>query len=162
MAMDPCSNVDPFSVNYVNDMRKHLHCCFEEGLLSKFQIEPSGRKYWVLKTLSVNLYCMCRQPERGPMACCNTWYHPGCIYIPYLRRLLKIKMISFPAWAALLVSFVDSFMYMYICKLNVTLCRCFQQKDEEPSIEHKWTGWYRHYFCPQVSFLCVWCMQYII
>ena len=86
MAMDLCNNVDPFTVFYVkHQMRKHLCCCFEEGLLSPFQSLPIERKARVLKTLTFNLYCVCRQPERGQMACCDecdTWYHPGCIYIP--------------------------------------------------------------------------------
>ncbi len=78
----------------------------------------------------------------------------------YRRRLLKIKMISFPG-AALLVSFVDSFIYMYMYKLNVTLCRCFQQKDEEPSpFEHKWTGRYRLIFVISVLCMCDVCSIY--
>ncbi len=137
MAMDLCSNVDPFAVDYVNDMRKQLRCCFEEGLLSQFQSEPSGRKDRVLKILSVNLYCVCRQPERGPMACCdecNTWYHPGCIYIP--QEVIQDEDDLIP-WSCPSCEFCQ---FSCTRKLKIILCRCFQQKDKELSIERKWIG----------------------
>ena len=88
MAMDLCCDVDPFLLDYENvnrRMRKHLSCCFEERMLSQFPSQPIEREDRLLGTVHIDLYCVCRQPEHGQMACCDecdTWYHPGCIYIP--------------------------------------------------------------------------------
>lgn len=33
----------------------------------------------------INVYCVCRQPKRLPMACCDQcleWYHSECVTIP--------------------------------------------------------------------------------
>ena len=88
MAMDLCCDVDPFLLDYENvnrGMRKHLSCCFEERMLSQFPSQPIEREDRLLGTVHIDLYCVCRQPEHGQMACCDecdTWYDPGCIYIP--------------------------------------------------------------------------------
>ena len=75
MAMDLCSDLDPFAMDYMSDEMRNHHC-FEEGIF-KESVEFLGQ---------LILSCIvCRQPEHGQMACCDecdTWYHPGCIFIP--------------------------------------------------------------------------------
>ena len=85
MAVDLCSDLDPFAIDYMTDeMRNHLCHCFEEGIILQFPSKIIQRESRVLRTVDIELYCVCRQPEHGQMACCDefdTWYHPGCIFI---------------------------------------------------------------------------------
>ena len=85
MATDLCRNVDPYSSFYEQKiMRAHLKSCFETTKISPFPSSTVVKKQRILKTIVINLYCICRQPEVCPMvACdkCGEWYHKECANI---------------------------------------------------------------------------------
>lgn len=89
MALDLCNGVDPFEHSYQqSQMREHLKCCFEKIQLTRFQLATNSsecRQIRVVEEVTVEVFCICRLPEKPPMACCEscgTWYHQGCINIP--------------------------------------------------------------------------------
>lgn len=89
MAYDLCRGIDPFVRNYnQSNMYDHLKSCFGKGELTAFPatISNSGRKHQrVVAEVEVPIYCICRLPEREPMACCDAcgnWYHQQCVQIP--------------------------------------------------------------------------------
>ena len=86
MAYDLCRGIDPVTVAYCQPkMRRHMEFCFEQESLMEF---PSSTRIYqrrLVNSLSVALYCVCRQPEHTPMACCdhcNVWFHASCVDIP--------------------------------------------------------------------------------
>ena len=89
MAFDLCSGVDPFTQEVIQDaMRHHLVQCFECEEMSSFPksiCKSVDRKTRVLESVSVPIFCICRQVEYGNMARCDRcgeWFHQGCIVIP--------------------------------------------------------------------------------
>lgn len=88
MAIDLCCGTDPFVQQVIQDqMRTHLLDCFEREKISPFpkatMKESNGNR--VFKSVSIDLYCVCRGPERTPMASCDVcmnWFHPDCVSIP--------------------------------------------------------------------------------
>lgn len=87
-ASDLCANGDPFTRVYSeSQFWSHLLKCFISEKMTPF---PSRSK----KSMSgerlagfypVDIFCVCRQPERLPMVCCDTcceWYHSNCAQIP--------------------------------------------------------------------------------
>ena len=89
MAYDLCCGIDPFTQQVVQDqMRKHLLSCFEKQEISSFPKIPrqtlDSRKR-VVKSVSFEIYCVCRGPEVLPMASCDVcldWFHPTCLHVP--------------------------------------------------------------------------------
>ena len=85
MATDLCRNVDPYSSFYEQRrMRAHLKSCFETKKISPFPSSTVVKKQRILKTIVINLYCICRQPEVCPMVSCDKcgeWYHKECANI---------------------------------------------------------------------------------
>lgn len=86
-AADLCENIDPFSrVYYESRFRSHLLTCFLSEKIAPF---PSRRRRSVLeervtKISVTDIFCICRLPEKLPMACCDAcceWYHPSCMEI---------------------------------------------------------------------------------
>ena len=86
-AADLVENKDPFTRSYFQSkLRGHLNKCFDAEKISTF---PSrSRRVPEKRTADIsviNVYCVCRQPERLPMACCDQcleWYHSECVTIP--------------------------------------------------------------------------------
>lgn len=87
-ATDLCNNVDPFSrVYYESKFRDHLLKCFVSEKIASF---PSRDRKIVLaerltKVIMTDIFCICRLPEKLPMACCDLcseWHHPSCVTIP--------------------------------------------------------------------------------
>ena len=87
MASDLCRGIDPFDVKYCQDeMRKHLENCIKKQSMTQF---PSsirrGIQRRIVKSLHMDIHCLCRQPEHPPMVCCDCcdkWYHSGCVEVP--------------------------------------------------------------------------------
>jgi len=74
MATDLCRDIDPIYVTYHQDkMRQHLAKSFEQQALSPFpsDINSSSEKCRVIHTKTVEIYCICRQPEFVPMIECD-------------------------------------------------------------------------------------------
>ena len=87
MAYDLCAGKDPFQLFYDQArFRTHLESCFHQEMITDFaSVNQTRRKKRVINHLSVDVHCICRQPERLPMVCCDTcssWYHEGCVQIP--------------------------------------------------------------------------------
>jgi len=75
MATDLCRDTDPICVTYHQDkMRQHLAKSLEQHALSPLpsDINSSSEKCWVIHTTSVEIYCICRQPEFVPMIECDS------------------------------------------------------------------------------------------
>lgn len=87
MAFDLCNSIDPITFTYCQDqMREHLQVCFEQKILTHLPSVVRGKvKQRSVMSVTVELFCLCRQPEHLPMACCDLceeWFHPGCVAIP--------------------------------------------------------------------------------
>ena len=85
--VDLCCGVDPSTEKRIqSEMRDHLLSYFESEKISPFPKKKGmAQGDRIIKTVSVDIYCMCRQPEDGPMArCayCHQWYHDRCVPIP--------------------------------------------------------------------------------
>ena len=88
-AFDLCSGDDPYESLYDQDaMRSHLVKCFERQEFKHFpritenSLLPKRR---VRSTITVKVYCHCRELEKCPMASCDKcheWYHDTCEQIP--------------------------------------------------------------------------------
>lgn len=88
-AFDLCSGDDPYESLYDQDaMRSHLVKCFERQEFKQFprvtenSLLPKRR---VRSTITVKVYCHCRELEKCPMASCDKcheWYHDTCEQIP--------------------------------------------------------------------------------
>ncbi len=87
MATDLCFKSDPFHASYVQDeMRSHLERCFESGQMTQFprtSASRDGKSNRLCSTLSLEIFCICRQPEAFlTMVCCDDcdqWFHEGCM-----------------------------------------------------------------------------------
>ena len=95
MATDLCRGVDPFNVLYHQaKMRPHLAECYERSVLSPFPSSDNlaKRKCCILSTTTIDVYCICRQPEVKPMiGCdkCSDWYHTKCVGVTdHMLKLL--------------------------------------------------------------------------
>ena len=89
MAFDLCSGIDPFTQEVVQErMREHLVSCFEKGKISAFAKVPRKameRRRRIVNSVSVGIYCVCRNVDVGEMVMCDVcceWYHRRCISIP--------------------------------------------------------------------------------
>ena len=87
-AADLCEDRDPFSrVYYESRFRSHLLKSFVSEEIAPF---PSrGRKSVseerLIEVCVTGVFCVCRFPEKLPMACCDAcseWYHCSCVAIP--------------------------------------------------------------------------------
>ena len=87
MAADLCRDLDPATVSYHQEkMRSHLKQCYEKSHLSPFpsNICAFRKKKEVVDTITVEIYCICRQPEKIPMVecdLCSEWYHTECVNV---------------------------------------------------------------------------------
>ena len=82
-----CAGLDVTRLKYdQNKMRNHLMKCLEVGVMTLF---PSMKRMEIdavphLQTEVVDLYCHCREPERGRMIQCKTcreWFHSQCVTV---------------------------------------------------------------------------------
>jgi len=67
-------------------MRKHLHDCFNNGVLTPFskQLKSQSVLYSVYKVERFKVYCSCKMPEEFDtkmILCdqCHTWFHYKCV-----------------------------------------------------------------------------------
>lgn len=88
-AFDLCSGNDPYQSLYDQGaMRSHLVNCFERQEFKRFPRvteNPLPSKMRVLSTVTVKVYCHCRELEKCPMVSCDKcheWYHDTCERIP--------------------------------------------------------------------------------
>ena len=87
MAFDLCAGSDPFETIYNQQkIRSHLFSCFELGDLTAFpSVKQKGNKQRVLHISSVEVFCVCRQPKKLPMTCCDSCseqFQNTCVSIP--------------------------------------------------------------------------------
>lgn len=86
-ACDLCAGRDPSTRIYdQSKFRSHYKNCLVSEYITSF---PSRRKsssrQRVVEEVIVAIFCLCRQPERLPMVCCDIcdeWFHNSCLYIP--------------------------------------------------------------------------------
>ena len=78
-----CAGLDVTTLQYApKSMRRHLMRCLEGGVIAPFPHQQVERKTAILNSEHVEVYCHCRQPERGRMIqCgqCSEWFHSKCI-----------------------------------------------------------------------------------
>ena len=85
MATDLCRDIDPAYLHYHQDqMRMHLKKCYEELAIAPFPstLKSVNTKQRILRSTTVEVYCLCRQPESPPMVECEQclmWYHAMCV-----------------------------------------------------------------------------------
>jgi hypothetical protein len=63
-------------------MRRYLLQCLEAGFITSFPHQKVDRKNFISSTEDFDIYCHCREPERGRMnQCgkCSEWFHSKCI-----------------------------------------------------------------------------------
>lgn len=67
-------------------MRQHLLAAFAKRKMSPFPAEEITTTSCIKKTITVPVYCICRQPHnrKGMLQCtsCSEWYHKKCLNIP--------------------------------------------------------------------------------
>ena len=95
---DLCHKIDPSVCRYAESkaLRKHLICCFQEGVMTPFPSSISRKGSPII--MNINLYCSCRMPyalehvkkQHLPsnedilmIQCyiCDRWYHHTCVGI---------------------------------------------------------------------------------
>jgi hypothetical protein len=86
-ASDLCADRDPFTrVYFESKFRSHLLKCFVAQEIDSFPSrERKNLPERSVTEVSLNLFCVCRQPEELPMVSCDRcceWYHKGCMSIP--------------------------------------------------------------------------------
>lgn len=86
-AYDLCSDVDPFTKEYLQSkMRSHFNECLISEKIAPFPSQKSSMLQSRITTeTEIDIFCICRQPESLPMACCDTcaeWFHATCVSIP--------------------------------------------------------------------------------
>ena len=78
-----CAGLDATTLQYEQkSMRRHLLQCLEAGFITPFPHHQVDRKKFISSTEDVDIYCHCREPERGRMIqCgkCSEWFHSKCI-----------------------------------------------------------------------------------
>ena len=91
-----CNGRDPSTVVYQQKrMTEHFHDCIECGVLSPFPFKKKRKGISKTKTIVVEVFCLCRQPDYGARMiecdCCKSWYHTSCVKVPYsfLRKKNK-------------------------------------------------------------------------
>ena len=82
-----CYGMDPTQILFDQSaLRHHLITSFEKKAMTPFpEVKGKPARKPVRKTLSISIYCSCRQVERYPMAecdVCKKWYHEKCENIP--------------------------------------------------------------------------------
>lgn len=132
MATDLCYGLDPFRKCYCQDqMRQHLKKCFDQFSITPFPTKPSLQKKRnrVLLSLTVDIFCICRQPERMPMVeCdyCNVWYHDDCINLSsdILAELEKNSDITWfcPSCKCITSKLYIALMMPYLSRCHWTSC----------------------------------------
>ena len=78
-----CAGLDATTFKYKQkSMRQHLLQCLEAGFITPFPHQKVEKKKFILSTQEFDVYCHCREPERGRMIkCgkCSEWFHSKCI-----------------------------------------------------------------------------------
>ena len=110
MATDLCRGIDPIYVTHYQDkMRQHLAKSFEQLALSPFpsDINSSSEKSLDIHTTTVEIYCICHQPEFVPMfECdsCGVWYYAECVDLTgdVLEKMKTFRGFAPPVSACIL------------------------------------------------------------
>lgn len=85
-ACDLCNGRDPCTrIYYQSKLRSHYEKCLSCEVITSFPSRGRPMKSRLIDEVVVDVYCVCRQPERLPMACCDRcteWFHCSCVSIP--------------------------------------------------------------------------------
>ena len=120
IAYDLCAGRDPFETIYDQlRMRLHLLFCFEQGVITAFPVlKKTTCLVRVPQTVQVPVFFACRQPERNPMACCDScseWYHQTCVSIPQV-----VSQDQDTAWTcSSLCKYLCAFIFVCLLQFQV-------------------------------------------
>ena len=85
-ACDLCQGRDPCTrIYYQSKLRSHYRSCLLCEAISVFPSRGTCKPMSVIDEAMVDIFCVCRLPEKLPMACCdvcNEWFHNSCVTIP--------------------------------------------------------------------------------
>ena len=79
-----CFGENPAEIIYIqNQFRPHLLNCLTVGKMTPFPSQKRKRKLKAPRFIdTIEVFCICRQPERGPMIeclVCTEWFHKDCV-----------------------------------------------------------------------------------
>jgi len=81
-----CAGINPAEKCYIqSDFRVHLFKCLENRKITPFPAKTRKNKAVARHYITVEVHCVCRQPEYGAMISCDSctkWFHKNCVKAP--------------------------------------------------------------------------------